>query len=156
MLDRRIRNSRLLLEEGIRQLPRDTSTDSDCSFLGALRTLIDNPSAGQSGTGSSPEVRASQRIAERMGRPPAPGTMFFDVGQRDMTVASASGGGYLVGTETAPGDIFVSALRANSVATALGVRELPLERANAAIPKITNDITTYWLTDEGTQVTKET
>ena len=141
---RTARNARMLIDEGSRLL-RGTDAGNECSFLRSINQLIDNPHAGTAGSGSSPEVRASRSVAERLGRPPAPGTMCFDVAPRDATVAGT--GGYLVAAEAAPGDVFVSALRANSVAAALGVRELRVERANAALPKVAGDIRrTGWRT----------
>ncbi len=150
-LGRTTRNARMLIEEGAAMLRRDDSPPQ-FSIARALAALVDNPHLGSHSTKVSREANDSRRIAERMGRPPAPGTLFVPVSQRDATVAGSAG--YLVGTENAPGDAFVSALRANSVATALGVRQLPIEGGDAAVPKVTGDITTYWLTDEGTSVTE--
>lgn len=155
MLDAKTaRNARMLIDEGSRLLrgPGGSGIEGPCSLLRAIEQLVDNPHAGMSGARPTPELLASRVVTERLGRPPAPGTMFFDVARRDATVAGT--GGYLVGDAVAPGRVFTSALRANSVSAALGVRELHVERVNAALPRVASDIQTYWLADEGTQITE--
>lgn len=156
---RTIRNARMLIEEGARQLrpPSAVADDeADCSILAALAQLIENPHVGATGSRATPEARASNRVAERLDRAPAPGCMFVPVrtAARDMTVGTASAGGHLVGTSVAPGDTFTAALRAHSITAALGVREIALERVNATLPNVTGDISAYWLTNEGTGITE--
>ncbi len=98
------------------------------------------------------EYEASCRLAEAHGRQPQPGNVFVPI-QRDLTAGVASAGGYLVANETAPGGLFVGAMEAASVATALNVTVLPM-RGNAVIPRTTVNVTSYHLGTEGTSITE--
>ena len=73
------------------------------------------------------------------------------VNQRDLTVASASGGGYLVGTENMS---FIDVLRNRSVALRMGATPMPGLVGNVTIPKQTAGATAYWLSSEGTAITE--
>ena len=147
---RQIRNASLLINEGVRALPTANAAPSEYSITRAIRDLVDNN--GKVGSLSTPESRASRIEADRLGLPPNPGCLYVPVQSRDATVAGT--GGYLVGTANAPGEFFQSAYRANSVSAALGVPTFDVPSMNVTLPTIAGDITTYWLSDEGTQLTE--
>lgn len=110
------------------------------------------------------EAECSREIAGRLGVVPD-ATRFYvplDVqarpidprhagAQRDMTVASASGGGYLVATENQG---FIDLLRNVSVAYAMGARRLPGLVGNVTVPKLTAGATAYWLATESSAPTE--
>jgi HK97 family phage major capsid protein len=88
------------------------------------------------------------------------GNTFFDrqrvhvpfslLAARDLSVGSASGGGYLVSTgNLEPADI----LRPWSVAARAGASLLPNLVGNAALPLTTGNVTVYWLADELSPIT---
>lgn len=72
-------------------------------------------------------------------------------GRRDATVASGSGGGYLVGTENVS---FIELLRNRAVAYRMGARRLSGLVGNVTVPRHTAAATAYWLSSESTQVTE--
>jgi HK97 family phage major capsid protein len=72
---------------------------------------------------------------------------------RDMTVASAGGGGYLVATEN---QSFIELLRNRSVAYQAGVQRLPGLVGSVTIPKQTVAATPVWLANEASTVTEST
>jgi len=104
------------------------------------------------------EWSASQSISERVGREPHPGYAFVPVspgalyGQRDLNVAVASAGGFLVATDN-PGDLFVAALRNASVMERLGVARLPTA-GDAVVPRATGSVSTQWLINELSSITE--
>jgi HK97 family phage major capsid protein len=72
--------------------------------------------------------------------------------QRDLTVASASGGGYLVETEAPVASLAVM-LRGRSMITSMPVTVMAGLQAGQAVPVETAGPTAYALPTEGTQVT---
>lgn len=109
------------------------------------------------------ELEASQAVAQRTSRMHGAKGFFVPLdiqhaqrsmthgGQRDLTVASASGGGYLVGTENMS---FIDVLRNRSVALRMGATPMPGLVGNVTIPKQTAGATAYWLSSEGTAITE--
>lgn len=75
------------------------------------------------------------------------------IAQRDLTVASASGGGYLVGTTNLAGS-FIELLRARARVVQLGAIVLPGLRESVTIPKQSAAGTFYWLSTEATAITE--
>jgi HK97 family phage major capsid protein len=73
------------------------------------------------------------------------------VHHRDLTAASASGGGYLVGTENTS---FIELLRNRAVAYRMGARRLSGLSGNVTVPRQTAGATAYWLISESTQITE--
>lgn len=71
--------------------------------------------------------------------------------RRDLTAASASGGGYLVDTQNQG---FVELLRNASVCFAMGATRLSGLQGNVTIPKRTAGATGYWLATEATSITE--
>lgn len=135
---------------------REASRYADAAHRGysighALRAIYN----GESLAKAAPlEYGASMEVAERLGREPHPGCVFLPVATRDLTAASASGGGYLVSTTTAPGGLWVDAFRAASVTLNMGVQILPAPPGPVAIPRYTGASTAYWLANEGTGPTE--
>lgn len=71
--------------------------------------------------------------------------------QRDLTVATASAGGYLVETANMG---FIDLLRNRSVAMNMGVTRLSGMSGNVSIPRQTAAGTAYWLANEATAITE--
>ena len=123
------------------------------------------------------EVEINTELAKKLGRDPSSARSFFvpsevqhrnlvrndDVeqeiarrvmqitGRRDLTVASGSGGGFLVGTQNVS---FVELQRASTVLYAMGARRLGGLRDNITIPRQTSGATAYWLATEATTITE--
>lgn len=107
------------------------------------------------------ELECSRSVADKLNRPLDPLKFFvpFEVLQRpvegrmkrDLTVASAGGGGYLVATDNVG---FIEILRNRSVAFRMGARRLSGLTANITIPRQSAAATAYWLSSESTQVTE--
>jgi HK97 family phage major capsid protein len=109
------------------------------------------------GDKKSYERQVSDSIAKRLGPTRTDAFAYIPIEQtRDLTVASAPGGGYLVGTENAPGDFFIDALRAASVTAGMGVQTIDDLTSNVTLPKLTADATTTWLSLESTPATEST
>lgn len=70
--------------------------------------------------------------------------------RRDLTVASASGGGYLVGTETQEA---IDVLRPWSVTMRAGLQVEAGLVGNQVVPRTSGNVTPVWQPTEGTQVT---
>lgn len=111
------------------------------------------------------ELECSRAVADKLRKPNEPNRFYipFEVLQRpvdrlamgqekrDLTVASASGGGYLVATENVG---FIEMLYNRSVAFRMGVRRLSGLQGNVTIPKQTGKATSYWLGSESTDITE--
>lgn len=105
------------------------------------------------------EAEASKAIAEKTQRASSAKGFFVPLDiqerlqpmRRDLTVASASGGGYLVGTENMS---FIDLLRNRSVAMRMGATRMPGLTGNVTVPKQTAGATAYWLSTEGTAITE--
>lgn len=72
---------------------------------------------------------------------------------RDLSTASASAGGYLVGTDNL-GNSFIDLLRNCLMAVKMGISILPNLKGNVTIPKQTAAGTAYWLATDGTAITE--
>jgi HK97 family phage major capsid protein len=94
----------------------------------------------------------SQRIAERMGRPPHPGCVYLDM-RRDLQVGTSSAGGYLKGVQVAPGGYFGQTMHDTSLARELGVAEVPVT-GDANFPRIVTPASITWLDDETSTATE--
>jgi len=100
------------------------------------------------------ELEAHKAIMQRTGKTPqAEGSFFvpYEVQTRDLSAATASAGGYLVGTSN---QSFIELLRNQSVAFAMGATRLSGLVGNVTVPKQTGAATAYWLADETTQITE--
>lgn len=81
--------------------------------------------------------------------------LFKPLGTRDLTAASAPGGGYLVATESSPSS-FVELVRARSVTRSMGAITLPGLTNNVAICKQTGSVLTTWLSTGSIQIPEST
>jgi HK97 family phage major capsid protein len=101
------------------------------------------------------EFEASAALAEKYGAPDGRGIRIPDHALRDLTVASAGGGGYLVGSQHLAG--YVEALQPQSVALTLGahVETVPIGRV-AIVPRGITGPTTSWLATEATAIPEST
>lgn len=103
------------------------------------------------------ELECSRAIAARLNKVPDPHKFYvpFEVqnrgvqAKRDLTVASASGGGYLVGTDNMS---FIELMRNRSVAYTMGARRLGGLVDSVTVPKQTAAATAVWLSSEASQI----
>lgn len=132
---------------------------SDAKRFSLLRAI--DACAGQNWTKAGFELECSREIAARLNVVPDPNKFYVpaevqeravpQAGQRDMTVATANAGGYLVATNNMS---FIELLRARSVAYRMGARRLSGLVGNVTVPRQTAAATAYWLANEGTQITE--
>lgn len=117
------------------------------------------------------ELEASREIAKRLNRPSDPRKFFvpFEIQsrgndtpiekiaamlmKRDLTVATAGAGGYLVGTQNVS---FIELLRNKAVVFSMGAMRLSGLRDNVTIPKHTVAATATWLANEASQISEST
>lgn len=101
------------------------------------------------------ELDCSRSIYDKLGKPIEPNKFCipYEVqeGRRDLTVATASAGGYLVGTEN---QSFIELLRNRTVVYRMGATRLPGLVGNVTIPKQTAAATPVWLANEASTVTE--
>lgn len=119
------------------------------------------------------EAAASREIQERMGFQTDPNKFYVPLdiqerqhatpmerlayqlmlqnGKRDLTVATAGAGGFLVETANVG---FVELLRNRSVAFQMGASRMPGMVGNLTIPKQSAAGTAFWLANEATQITE--
>lgn len=142
------------------------------SLMKAIRACVD-----KNWTQAGFELECSQEISKRLNRVVDPNRFYvpldvqqrevayqrgasfttpaarraMGVHQRDLTAASASGGGYLVGTENTS---FIELLRNRAVAYRMGARRLSGLSGNVTVPRQTAGATAYWLSSESTQITE--
>ena len=123
------------------------------SFVRAIRAVADKDwkNAGF-------ELDCSRSIAQKLGKSPDPHKFYvpFEVmdrsdQKRDLTVATAGAGGYLVGTENIG---FIEMVRNRSVAFRMGVRRLSGLTGSVTVPRQSAAATAYWLANEATQITE--
>lgn len=89
------------------------------------------------------ELEASRAVAKRLGKQPRGFYVPLEV-QREMAAGSSTSGGALIATDLRA-DLFIEALRAQSLALNLGVRTLPGLVGDLDIPKQTGSSTFYWI-----------
>jgi HK97 family phage major capsid protein len=106
------------------------------------------------------EAECSRAIAHKLNRLPDEHKFFvpFEVqqqpirgAQRDLTVATSSAGGYLVGTENTS---FIELMRNRSVVYRAGARRLAGLVGNVTVPKQTAAGTAVWLANEASTATE--
>jgi HK97 family phage major capsid protein len=112
--------------------------------------------AVQQKTGRAPSTGRSILVPiDVLARPMTPSEEFAALmqraGRRDLTVASLSGGGYLVDTQNQG---FIDMLRNSTVCYPMGARRLSGLQGNVTIPKRTAGATGYWLASESTAITE--
>lgn len=121
------------------------------SVLRAIRALTDKD-WGAAGF----ERECHKEILKRAGLDEAANNGFYvpvEVQKRDLTVATAANGGYLVATDNLGGS-FIDILRNRSLVAQLGATMLPGLQGNVTIPKQTGANTAYWLSTEETAITE--
>ena len=134
------------------------------SLLRAIKLKLDSIMSQAAGISTDPfagrhfsgvEADAHQELCQRFGVPAHPGRILIptDVLYRDLTVASPSGGGYLVSTVNIS---FIDVLRNLSAAFRLGVQRVPGQVGNVSLPRQTNTATIKWLTNEADTATEST
>lgn len=112
------------------------------------------------------ELEAHRAISGKLGRTVADTNFFIpldvqmrafdarevaEIQRRDLTVATASAGGYLVATENMS---FIELLRNRSVCMSMGARRLTGLQGNITIPKQTGAATAVWLANEASTATE--
>lgn len=105
--------------------------------------------------GAGYELEMSRAVYQKVGKPIEPNKFYvpYEVqeGKRDLTVASASGGGYLVSTAN---QSFIDLLRNRTVAYRMGCQRLPGLVGSVTIPKQTAAATPVWLANEASTATE--
>lgn len=106
------------------------------------------------------ELECSRAVAQKLGKVNAP-TKFYvpfevlerevPIQKRDLTVATAGAGGFLVSTDNMG---FVEMLRNRSVAFRMGARRLSGLQGNVTIPRQSAAATAVWLANEASTVTE--
>ena len=136
----------------------------DFSFCRALLAVKD-----QNWTHAGFEAEASRAVAQKIGRTPDPMRFFvpwevmsratpvpqnmagYSVGKRDLTVATAGAGGFLVETANVG---FVDLLRNKSVLYNMGALRLSGLEGNVAIPKQSATGSPTWLANEAASISE--
>lgn len=103
------------------------------------------------------ELECTRAIADKLNRQPKgffiPTEVQASMGAAALQRTAQSAGDPSMGGFVVPnnyrGDLFVEALRAQSVALGLGVRTLPGLQGNVSIPKQTGSATFYWIPEGG-------
>lgn len=123
------------------------------SILNAVRAVVD-----KNWSNAGFELECSRAIASKLQRTPDPHKFYVPfevqerpVARRDLTVASASGGGYLVATNNMS---FIELMRNRSVAYAMGAMRLSGLVGNVTVPKQTAAATAVWLANESSTATE--
>jgi HK97 family phage major capsid protein len=100
------------------------------------------------------EKECSDAVAKAVGREPCPGGLFVpaEILRRDLNVAVAGSGGYLVSGAEHPAGSFIGALRNRSVAMRLGATILPGLRGTATLQRQTGTSSATWLSTETSQI----
>jgi HK97 family phage major capsid protein len=103
-------------------------------------------------------MEVTREIAAKLNKVPQPNSFYVpfevqerQVAKRDLTVASAGGGGYLVETENQG---FIEMMRNRSVAFQMGARRLSGLSGNVTVPRQSAAATAYWLSSESTSITE--
>lgn len=113
-----------------------------------------NAAATQNWTKAGFELECSTAAYAARGKQPPGNNAFaipFDVLQRDLTVATASQGGYLVETQNTS---FIELLRNRSVCLTMGASRLTGLQGNISVPRQTAAATPAWLTTEASTATE--
>ncbi|MGE5534962.1 MAG: phage major capsid protein [Acidobacteriota bacterium] len=124
------------------------------SVLRAIREIHDMVRARRAWKLDGVEGAAHSACVARYGEPQSAASFFVppEVLRRDLTAASESGGGYLVGATT--GGSYIEVLRNRSVIFRLGAQHLPGQKAQLKIPRQSAAGSASWLSDEGAAATE--
>jgi HK97 family phage major capsid protein len=125
------------------------------SMFNAIRAVVD-----KNWSNAGFELECSRAIGQKLQKLPDPNKFYvpFEVqgralpsAQRDLTVASASGGGYLVETKNMS---FIELVRNRSVAYRMGARRLSGLVGSVTVPKQSAAGTAVWLSSESATATE--
>lgn len=124
------------------------------SMFNAIRAVVD-----KNWSNAGFELECSRAIGQKLQKLPDPNKFYvpFEVqgralpAKRDLTVASAAGGGYLVGTDNMS---FIELMRNSSVAYRMGARRLGGLVGSVTVPKQTAAGTAVWLSSESATATE--
>ena len=123
------------------------------SMFNAIRAVVDKNWAN-----AGFELECSRAIGAKLQRIQDPNKFYVpyevqnrQIAKRDLTVASASGGGYLVGTENMS---FIELMRNRSVVYSMGARRLSGLVGSVTVPKQTAAGTAVWLANEASTATE--
>lgn len=123
------------------------------SIFNAIRAVAD-----KSWNNAGFELECSRAIADRLKKLPDPNKFYVpfevqerQIARRDLTVASGSGGGYLVGTDNMS---FIEIMRNRSVLYRMGARRLAGLQGSVTVPKQSGAATAVWLSSESATATE--
>lgn len=137
------------------------------SLMRAIRAM-----AEKDWTHAGFELECSNAVAKRLNQVPNPTKLYvpfevmqrdidsaavadlrerMGIGRRDLTVATAGAGGYLVSTDNVG---FIEILRNRSVAFRMGARRLSGLTGNVTVPRQSAAATAYWLANEAATITE--
>lgn len=146
-----------LSERGSKWAPEIGMSQGEAKRFSVVKAVRAMMSGDWSNAGLEREAsKAFAERAEKAGIQRQAENSFFlpvEVQRRDMTVASATGGGNMVATDLRPQD-FIGLLRARTLVRELGARYLTGLVGNADITKQTGSGTAYWLASESTAITE--
>lgn len=148
-----------IVEERSKTAPKPAAlgiTPAEAKKFSLLRAVF---AAGSNNwTQAGFELECSREIAKRLNKVPDPNKFYVpievqqrEVQRRDLTAASASGGGYLVGTENMS---FIELMRNRSVVYRMGARRMSGLSGNVTIPKQSAAATAVWLSSESATATE--
>lgn len=127
--------------------------DKDAKKFSFARALMAAATGKWDGAGF--ELECSRAIYQRTGKPIEPNKFYvpYEVQEmrRDLTVATASAGGYLVATNNVS---FIELLRNRTVVYRMGAQRLPGLVGSVTIPKQTAAATPVWLANEASTLTE--
>ena len=117
------------------------------AIRGKLDEILGRATGYQTGGFGGVEKESHQELVTRFGEPAHQGTVLIpaDVLYRDLNVANAGQGGYLVGTKNGS---FVDALRNFSAAFRLGAQRMPGQKELVKIPRQAGQSTIVWFQNE--------
>jgi HK97 family phage major capsid protein len=147
------RSNRLLAEQIAQQSAEALAPPSTQFSIGrAVRSLLEGRRSL-----APVEHEVSAMITRETGQQPTTGNSILipthALVRRDLTVASAPGGGYLVATDLGPVAHF---LRLRSVVGRFGATILPNLRGNVLLPRVSTGAAVTWQTTESTPATEQT
>ncbi|HKQ24096.1 MAG TPA: phage major capsid protein [Burkholderiales bacterium] len=163
----------LILEERGRSNPQPASrlglTTQETQRFSLSRAILAAASKDNDWSKAGFELECSRSVAQRMGKIAEPHKFYvpFEVierpldhqvreylanlGRRDLTVATAGAGGFLVSTENMG---FIEMLRNRSVAFRLGARRLSGLQGSVTVPRQSAAATAVWLANEASTATE--
>lgn len=152
-----------ILEERGKHNPQPASrlglTGQETQRFSLARAIVAAASKDNDWSKAGFELECSKAIAQRLGRIAENHKFYvpFEVmqrpaeGRRDLNVAAAGAGGFLVSTESQG---FIEILRNRSVAMRMGARRLSGLQGSVTVPRQSAAATAFWLASETAQITE--